>query len=107
MQLQADLKKLEAAGIQIVGISYDSVKVLSGFSDKRKIQFPLLSDPDSKTIRAYGILNEEAKGRTKGIPHPGTFLIDREGIIRAKLFRDGYRQRHSTDELLEAAKAIQ
>jgi peroxiredoxin Q/BCP len=106
VQLQADLKKIEAAGVQLVGISYDSVNVLSGFTQKRKIQFPLLSDPGSKTIEAYGVLNEEAKGRTKGIPYPGTFLIDQQGVIRAKLFHEGYRQRHSTDELLEAAKAI-
>ncbi len=106
MQLQGDLKKIEAAGVQLVGISYDPVKVLDGFTQKRKIQFPLLSDPGSQVIKAYGVLNEEAKGRTKGIPYPGTFLIDQQGVIRAKLFREGYRQRHSTDELLEAAKAI-
>ena len=106
VQLQADLKTIEAAGIQVVGISYDSVNVLSGFATKRKIHFPLLSDPGSKTIQAYGILNEKATGRTKGIPYPGTFLVDQYGIIQAKLFHEGYQQRHSTDELLEAAKVV-
>jgi peroxiredoxin len=106
VQLQADLKKIEAAGVQLVGISYDPVQVLPGFTQKRHIQFPLLSDPGSQTIRAYGILNEKAKGRTEGIPYPGTFLIDQQGVIRAKLFHEGYRQRHSTDELIESAKAV-
>ena len=70
------------------------------------ITFPLLSDPDSKTIRAYGLLNKEAKGRAEGIPYPGTMLISADGVIRAKLFVDGYKDRHSTDELIKAARAI-
>ncbi len=107
MQLQADLKKFEAEGIQIVAISYDPVEVLSGFADKRQITFPLLSDPGSKTIEAYGILNKEAtSGRAKGVPYPGTFLVDKEGVVRAKLFLEGYRERHPTEELLKAAQAI-
>jgi len=104
--LQADLKKIEAAGIQVVAISYDSVDVLATFSGKNKITFPLLSDAGSKTIKAYGILNKEAKGKTEGIPYPGTVIIDHQGMIRAKLFLNGYKERHSTDALIKAAKAI-
>lgn len=106
MQLQADLKKIEATGIQVVGISYDPVDVLGKFSEKRQITFPLLSDPQSKAIAAYGLLNKQAKGKAEGVPYPGTILIDREGVVRAKLFLDGYRDRHSLDELVKAAGAI-
>jgi peroxiredoxin len=80
--------------------------VLAKFADKRKISFPLLSDPDSKTIGAYGLLDKEAKGKAEGIPYPGTILIDKEGVIRAKLFHEGYKDRHSTDELIKAAQSI-
>jgi peroxiredoxin len=80
--------------------------VLSKFADKRKITFPLLSDAGSKTISAYGLLNKEAKGKAEGIPYPGTILIDKDGVIQAKLFLDGYKDRHSTDELIKAAQAI-
>jgi peroxiredoxin len=79
---------------------------LAKFADKRQITFPLLSDPGSTTINAYGLLNKEAKGKTEGIPYPGTFLIDKEGVIRAKLFLDGYRERHSINELLKVVEAI-
>ena len=92
--------------IQVVAIRYDPIEVLAKFADKRKITFPLLSDPGSKTIRAYGLLNKEAKGRTEGIPYPGTVLIDKDGVIRGKLFLEGYRDRHSTAELIKAARAI-
>ena len=89
-----------------MGISYDSLDVLKGARAKHKITFPLLSDEGSKTIDAYGILNKEAEGRAKGIPYPMTFLVDRQGVIRAKLFHEGYAKRHSSQDLLQAAKDI-
>jgi peroxiredoxin len=91
----------------VVGISYDDTKVLKTFSDRMKIGFPLLSDPGSKTIAAYHIRNEAAKGRAEGVPNPGTFILGREGVIRAKLFLEGYRDRSSAEEIVKAAKAVQ
>jgi peroxiredoxin Q/BCP len=106
VQLQRDLKAIEAAGIQLVGISYDPPEVLKKFTDQSKITFPLLSDPESRTIDAYHIRNNAAKGKSEGVPNPGTFFLNREGVIRAKLFLEGYRDRHTTEELLKAANAI-
>lgn len=71
-----------------------------------KITFPLLSDPDSKTIEAYHIRDESAKGGAEGVPRPGTSVVDKEGVIRAKLFLEGYRDRQTTDALIMAAKAV-
>jgi peroxiredoxin len=105
VQLQADLKKIEK-DTQVIAISYDSVEVLAKFADKHKITFPLLSDAGSKTISAYGLLNKEAKGKTEGIPYPGTILLDKDGVIRAKLFLEGYKDRHATDDLIKAARSI-
>jgi peroxiredoxin len=104
--LQTDLKSIEDAGVQLVGISYDEPKVLKAFSDRMKIAFPLLSDPGSKTIDAYHIRNEAARGKAEGVPNPGTFILDREGVIRAKLFLEGFRERHTTEALITAAQAV-
>jgi peroxiredoxin len=71
-----------------------------------KIAFPLLSDPESRTIEAYHILNPAARGRAEGVPYPGTFILDREGVIRAKLFLEGFRDRSSAEEFVKAAKAV-
>jgi peroxiredoxin Q/BCP len=106
VQLQRDLKSIDAAGVQVVGISYDNTKVLKAVSDRLKIAFPLLSDPESKTIEAYHIRNEAARGKAEGVPRPGTFILDQEGVIRAKLFLEGYRERHTTEALIMAAKAV-
>jgi peroxiredoxin len=110
--LQRDLTKIEEAGVRVVGISYDSVEVLKGFAEKQKITFPLLSDPDSKTILAYSLKNKEMAGKKAGkidldgIPYPGTLLVDKDGVVRAKLFVDGYKERHSVAELVKAAESL-
>jgi peroxiredoxin Q/BCP len=106
VQLQSDLKSIEEAGVQVVGISYDSPAVLKSFSDRAKIAFPLLSDPESKTIDAYHIRNAAARGKAEGVPNPGTFILNGEGVIRSKLFLEGYRDRHTTDALIQAARAV-
>ena len=104
--MQRDLKSIEATGVQLVGISYDDRKALKAFSDRMKIGFPLLSDPGSETIEAYHIRNKAARGKAEGVPNPGTFILDQHGVIRAKLFLEGYRVRHSAEELIQAAKAV-
>ncbi|MBC8352582.1 MAG: peroxiredoxin family protein [Planctomycetes bacterium] len=103
VELQSGIERINTANIQVVAISYDSPEVLSDFAKKRKITFPLLSDPESKVIKAYGVLNEGASGRQAGIPHPGTFLIDQKGTIRANI-PGTVRKRHTADDLLEVAK---
>ena len=66
-------------------MSYDSVAVLKNFSDWKHITYPLLSDPDSKTIRSFGILNETVPrdSMAYGIPYPGTYVVDPSGKVVA------------------------
>jgi hypothetical protein len=60
----------------------------------------MLGDPDSKTIRSYGVLNEEAFGMEKGFARPGYFFIDTNGIIREKFFEAKYRERLTGNSFL-------
>lgn len=106
IELQAGLAEIKAAGVQLVGISYDNPEALKRFAAKQNLGFPLLSDSGSKTIKAYGLLNEDASGRAEGVPHPVTLIVDSAGVIRAKLGFDGYRQRHTSKDLIEKARAI-
>jgi peroxiredoxin Q/BCP len=106
VQLQKDIKKLDDAGVGVAAISYDAVEVLAKFAKNQKIEFPLLSDPDHKTIEAYGLLNKEVSGKFEGIPYPGTMIVDKDGMIRAKLFYEGYAKRHTAEDIVKAAKGI-
>ena len=89
-----------------MGISYDSPEVLKRAASKHQLTFPLLSDEGSKTIDAYGIRNQEATGQFAGIPHPTTLIVDEKGVIRARLFHEGYKERHTSEELIKAVKQI-
>jgi len=73
---------------------------LKSFADRRKIEFPLLSDPDSKTLRAYDVLNAEATGQYKGMARPGYFFIDPKGNIQEKFFEAKYRQRFTGNNII-------
>ena len=75
VQLQADHERIEAAGVTLVAISYDSSDTIADFARRSKITFPLLSDPGSKTIDAYGIRDQQGDG----YPHPQTFLVGSDG----------------------------
>ena len=104
VQLQLDLNAIQATGGELVAISYDSPEILKRFAAKKSIAYPLLSDTGSKMIDAYGIRNKEATGRTSGIPYPGTFIVGTDGVIRAKLFLEGYKERASTEAIVQALK---
>jgi peroxiredoxin Q/BCP len=65
-------------------MSADPVKALANFKLKRKLNYPLLSDPEHKTIEAYGSWRvKKFMGRSfKGIVR-STFLIGQAGKIEA------------------------
>jgi peroxiredoxin len=100
IQLQSAKARFEKQGLKLAGVSYDSEAILKFFSDRRKIEFPLLSDPDSKIIRAYDVLNSEAVGQNKGMSRPGYFFIDPNGMIRDKFFEAKYRERLTGNNVL-------
>ena len=107
-------------------ISYDSREILADFAKRNRITYPLLSDQGSATIRRYGILNtvaEEALGpngkdpavladfqryvsvtqaaeRFRGIPFPGTFVVDRQGRVTSRFFEDYYWERNTVSNIM-------
>ncbi len=42
-----------------------------------------------------------------GLAHPGTYILDKEGVVRAKLFLERYQVRHTAEQLIEAAKSVE
>ena len=59
MQLERKRKAFEERGVNIAAISYDKPEALGAFAQRAGIGFPLLSDPDSEIIRAFGVLNDD------------------------------------------------
>ena len=88
--------------MNLAAISYDPVSTLSDFAKRRGITFPLLSDPGSETIKRYGILNTtiDPKNELYGYPFPGTFVVDRRGIVTSRVFEPIYQERSTISSLL-------
>ncbi len=101
MELESKAAELRKQGLGIAAISYDSVPVLAAFSSRRKISFPLLSDPDSTIIRRFGLLNESIeKPPYAGVPYPGFFITDASGRILEKHFEPLYQERVAIGTIL-------
>ena len=79
------------------------------FANRRGIAFPLLSDPGSKIIRAFGVLDERyAPGSPgHGIAKPAIFVVDRDGAIRHRFSEKSYRDRPDIDVVLAAVRGRQ
>ncbi len=98
--LESNRTAIEATGARLVGLSYDGAATQARAVVRLGLTYPLLADPDSKVIEAFGILNREARGKAAGVPHPAIFIVDADGMIQAKLMEDGYRDRPSHDVIL-------
>ena len=69
-------------GVEVIGVSRDSVASHVKFSEKYGLGFRLLSDPDLEAIKAYGVWQEKKLyGKvTMGVVRT-TYLIDENGIV--------------------------
>ncbi|HEV7647955.1 MAG TPA: peroxiredoxin [Actinophytocola sp.] len=78
-QVRDELADYSAADVQVLGVSVDTPFSLKAWADQQGFQFPLLSDfwPHGAVASTYGVFNEAA-----GLANRGTFLIDKEGVVR-------------------------
>jgi hypothetical protein len=86
---------IEAKGLRIAAVSYDSQETLRHFAEKHRIRIALLSDRDSAVIRSFGILNTNIAPslRAHGVPHPVEYLIAPDGLVVRKYFVPNYQHR--------------
>lgn len=91
----------KAIGAAVVGISVDDVESHKEFSDKYKLPFTILADPDHETANAYGVLRDY---KLIKIASRQSFLIDPEGKI-AKHYDDVDPDKH-TAQVLADIKAL-
>jgi len=92
---------------------------------KSEYTFEILSDLDDSVMKAYNLyfevpqeLHELYKNRFSfditdyngidrlGLPVPGTFVIDQDGIIRAAYAETDYKKRMEPDDIINALKAL-
>jgi peroxiredoxin len=67
---------------QVVAVSVDSMFAQRAWSEQEGYEFPLLADfwPHGDVARAYGVFDED-----RGVALRGTFIIDKDGVVRWKV----------------------
>jgi peroxiredoxin (alkyl hydroperoxide reductase subunit C) len=78
-EVRDHLDEFQNDRVQVLAVSVDSAYSHKVWATQERYDFPLLADfwPHGAVAQRYGVFNEAA-----GFANRGTFLIDRDGIIR-------------------------
>jgi mycoredoxin-dependent peroxiredoxin len=100
--LRDELPQFVNDDVQLLAVSCDSPFTQRVFAEKEGLGYPLLSDfwPHGNAARAYGVFDEE-----KGCAVRGTFVIDKEGVVRWKVV-NALPDARDTGEYLKALAAL-
>ncbi len=90
------------AGVEILGISVDSVESHRAWAQELGgIDYPLLADQDRAVSSAYGVLD-----RLAGVPRRVTFIVDPDGVV-AYVVASHHNVGRSVEETLRVVTALQ
>jgi mycoredoxin-dependent peroxiredoxin len=81
-QLRDSFPEAERDDVELLTVSVDSVHVHRTWAEIEGYEFGMLSDfwPHGAVARSYGVFDEE-----RGLATRGTFIIDKDGIVRWKV----------------------
>ena len=78
------MPRFRKLGAEVLGVSRDSLKSHANFCAKQGLDFPLVSDAESKLCDAFGVIHpKKLYGREFIGIERSTFLVDPEGVVRA------------------------
>ena len=97
-------KKLQKAGVVVLGISRDTPKAQKKFKEKYDLPYTLLADVDEKVCNQFGVMKDKNMygKKVRGIERT-TFLIG-PGRKLTRIFAKVKREGHA-EEVLAAVKA--
>lgn len=75
--LRATTETLKPTGAAYFTASCDDAETNGKFAKSLDLDYPILSDPEKNTAKAYGVVHE---GRAN--PERWTFYIDKDGVIK-------------------------
>lgn len=123
--LQQTLPHIEQQGARLVAVTPQQPDKSREQVEKDGYPFEILSDLDDLAMKAYGLYYEvpgdlsevymdrlsvdlaEYNGEGRHVlPVPATFVIDREGVIRAAFADVDYRKRVEPADIVQALKAL-
>lgn len=90
-------------GLGVAAVTYDSRETLEDFAIRKGIDYPLLADPTTETIRRWGLLDPDASannivsGAPANVAYPGYFVLDPAGIVRERFVDGRYDDRRTAN----------
>ena len=89
----------------VIGISRDDCLSHASFRDKYGLSVLLLSDPDARVCKRYGVMYEkEVKGQKKLSVKRSTFVIDKLGKLRHVMY--GVQAHGHAQDILKLIKEL-
>jgi mycoredoxin-dependent peroxiredoxin len=81
-QMRDSFPEADRDDVEVMTVSVDSVFAHKKWADTEGFQFELLSDfwPHGAVAKLYGVFDDE-----KGLATRGTFIIDKNGVVRWKV----------------------
>lgn len=122
--LQEALPQIEALGGSLIAVSPQAPDASQAFVQRLGLGYDVLSDADQAVIRAYHLqfelvpelrdvyrnmgmaLDEHNADHSWNLPVPATFVIDRDGVVRARHVDPNYRERMSVEAILAALEEL-
>lgn len=100
--MRDDLSAFQNENVELLAVSCDSMYTQRVWAEKEGYQFPVLADfwPHGAVAQAYGIFDE-----ARGCALRGTFVIDKEGVVRWKVV-NGLGDARSNDDYKAALAAL-
>ena len=80
--MREDFPEVSRDDVELLTVSVDSLYSHRVWAEQENFQFSLLSDfwPHGAVAKAYGVLDQD-----RGVALRGTFVIDKEGVVRWKV----------------------
>lgn len=100
--MRDDLSSFQNDNVELLAVSCDSMFTQRVFAEQEGYNFPVLSDfwPHGAVAKSYGIFDE-----ARGCALRGTFVIDKEGVIRWSVV-NGLGDARSNDDYKAALAAL-
>jgi peroxiredoxin Q/BCP len=89
-----NLSQFRELGAEVMGISTDDVAKQCLFAESKTLTFPLLADSSGSISRSFGVLGPGGS-RDKRV----TFVLDEEGVVRARFHHEILVKKHITKAL--------
>ena len=104
------LAETEREEVELLAVSPDPPEKLRTMIERIRAKSPgavtyrLLSDADHRVIDRYGLRNEAAAAGGRFIPHPTTYVLDKQGKVVWHFTEVNFRVRPSNEVIRQALR---